>query len=182
MTDKKDLKWFMLKNEWMKLPLSDEQLGMLVRALYAQAFEEDAQPTFDDTLVQTIYTMGHEEFSIVNTKSIEAAKIRSEKSKKAADIRWGNKSEEPSIEDAKAIMKHAQALPKQSLTNAQGMPKVCHIEKEEEEEKEEEQNKNKKKMKKENENKKIGITMNEYISEKLMTKEQIEEKANQYFQ
>jgi len=88
----KDKKWFLVKKEWTENELlTDEQYGMLVRALYSSSMPED-------DLVKGMYIAYMQEYARVNNFMVEEAQARSNKAKKAASARWNND---------KPMLKHA---------------------------------------------------------------------------
>ena len=88
-------KWFLVKKEWTENDmLSDEQFGMLIRALYCSSMPED-------DLVKGMYIAYMQEYARVNNYMLEDAQARSEKAKKAANTRWNN---------AKPMLKHANSM------------------------------------------------------------------------
>jgi len=89
---KKSKLWFLVKNEWAENKmLSDEQFGMLIRALYSSSMPKD-------DLVKGLYIGCMQEYARVNKFVQEEAQARSDKAKKAANSRWSN---------AKTMLEHA---------------------------------------------------------------------------
>ena len=87
-------KWFLVKKDWVdNAELSDEVLGQLIRGLYA-----DAMPKH--TIAKVMYTAVKEEYAVVNNYVKDKEKQREERSRKAAQARWGN---------AKAMPKHTDS-------------------------------------------------------------------------
>ena len=85
-------KWFLIKKEWTENELlTDEQYGMLIRALYSSSMPKDE-------LVKGLYIAYMQEYARVNNFMQEKAQARSEKAKNAAKARWNN---------AKPMLKHA---------------------------------------------------------------------------
>ena len=92
MSNNKDKKWFLVKKEWVENKgLSDEQFGMLIRALYCSSMPKD-------DLVKGMYMILKDEYARVNNFMVKEAQARSEKAKKAAQSRWNN---------AKPMLEHA---------------------------------------------------------------------------
>lgn len=88
----KDKKWFLVKKEWTENELlTDEQYGILIRALYSSSMPKD-------DLVKGMYIAYMQEYARVNNFMVKEAQARSVKAKKAAEARWNN---------AKPMLKHA---------------------------------------------------------------------------
>ena len=88
----KTKKWFLVKKEWTDNDmLSDEQFGMLIRALYSSSMPKDE-------LVKGLYIAYMQEYARVNNFMVKDAQARSDKAKKAAQARWNN---------AKPMLEHA---------------------------------------------------------------------------
>lgn len=87
--DKKEKMWFLVKKEWTENELlTDNQYGMLIRALYNSSMPED-------DLVKGLYIGYMQEYARVNGFMQEQAQARSERSSKAANARWGNADSMP---------------------------------------------------------------------------------------
>ncbi len=76
--------WILFKKEWISNPeITDEALGQLLRGLHASVMPEH-------TIAKVMYTAVMQEYELINNYTKEAEKRISDRSRNAANARWGN--------------------------------------------------------------------------------------------